>query len=306
MNSVCIILLILILVFIYLLNYFFNKKEHYSNINNLDQILEDSKKIPITVINPNKKIAFIYVHTPNIYDYTEHSIKNLKEYIYKYDYTLIIYNNIIYDNVSPCWNKVLAVLINLKNYDYVVWYDADAIINNMDISIESIINKSENKDLLICFDIALQSQCINSGIMIIKNTEWSYNLFKKTWLNPIEHGHNDQNILFHEIIKEVDSHFNPLIPYYPYCKVNIHPKVAIYEQNEFNSNILNFLNNDFIIHLMGVSTKGRIHIMRQINTKLGFDNYDNKECIEVLNKYGNIISSDEKELNIREIGRAHV
>ena len=58
-------------------------------------------------------------------------------------------------------------------------------------------------DLFLCLDIYYHKECVNSGVMIIKNTPWAFNLFKKVWNSELPHAHNDQNVLFYEIIKEV-------------------------------------------------------------------------------------------------------
>ncbi len=248
------------------------------------------------IFNPGKKIAIVLLYTPNIYSYVSINLINLSNYVIKNDYTLIIYSNLISFSVFPCWNKILAVLENLKNHDYLMWLDADAIICNHGIKIENIIKDNSNIDLFLCNDIKEEYECINSGVMIIKNTDWSYKLFEKTWYNPIEHHHNDQNVLFYEIVKdtkpEVESELS--LKFNKFCKKDIHPKIKIFDQNKFNSNIYCYLTNDFIIHLMGVSEHSRINIMRQINTRLGFDNHDDKVCLEILSYLGNNSDSDIK------------
>jgi hypothetical protein len=238
------------------------------------------------IINPNKKIAIVYVFTYNIYDYAQHSIKNLTNYANKHNYTLIIYDQLLSPNVSPCWNKVLAILGNLKNYDYVMWIDADAIIYNQDVPITKFTNENNSKELLICYDCAKESECINSGVMIVKNTDWAYNLFKKTWESPIHHGHNDQNVLYNVILSESYPERTFQLKFPEICSDDVHPKVGIFSENTFNSHITNYLVGDFAIHLMGLDAESRINIMRQINSKLGIDDYQPKECIKTLETLG--------------------
>jgi hypothetical protein len=273
------LLIILIIVLFIIYN---NKSPEQFNTDKINFLINLKNNFTPLIINPGNKIAFIFLHTPNIYPYTEHTIKNLKLYIQKYNYTLIIYNNILDDNVAPCWNKVLAILLNIKDYDYVVWFDADAIITNHDKTIESIIEKEPDKDLYLCYDINKNKHCINSGVMIIANTDWTYNLFLNTWYNDIPHDHNDQNVLFIEIIKDSNIIMDP-DEYSSYCITNLHPKIAFYESNYFNTNIFDYKKNDFILHLMGINMNSRISIMRQINTLLGFDDYHKTICIDFLN-----------------------
>jgi hypothetical protein len=267
--------MLITILFIYLINsmeYFENKKT----------LIKIKKVEPEISYNTTADIVFVTLYTPNIYEYSKHSILNLLTYAKKYNYGVIIYNQVLSDEVFPCWNKVAAILENISKCKYLIWIDSDAIISNHSIPIKTIINKEPNYDLYLCMDIHVEKECINSGVMIIKNTQWSINLFKKVWLNENPHHHNDQNIIWLEIMKEIDPNVPNRIHYPKYCTNLLHPKVKVFPENNFNSNIYNYRPNDFILHLMGVKMDNRITIMRQINTKLKLDNYNNSDCIDVL------------------------
>lgn len=297
-------LIIILIVSLLILIYFRNYEEKFTDLEkDLPLISEiDFSKFKPEIINPNKKIAFVYLYTPNISSYAQHSIKNLTYYVITHGYTLIIYNELFNEDVVPCWNKVIAILANLKSYDYIVWFDADAIISNPNIRIENFIKSNPEKDLLICYDCEKEKECINSGIMIIANTDWAYDLFKKTWESPIPHLHNDQNVLYYVILSEIHHDQEFKIKYPEICNDDVHPKVQILSENNFNCHITNYNSGDFIIHLMGLDTESRINIMRQINTVLGLDNYEPSECINALNKYG--ISETTKDLRDKYISEA--
>ncbi len=254
----------------------FVKNEYFINTN----MLEIKKITPQINYNISAEIIFVSVYTPNILNYAKHSIINLMAYAKKYNYGVIIYNQQLNDNVYPCWNKIASILVNLSKCKYLVWIDADAIISNFSVPIDTFIKKDPKKDLYLCNDIYIDKECINSGVMIIKNTEWSYNLFKKVWFSEIPHHHNDQNVIWLEIMKEIDPNVSNELYYPKYCKNLEHPKVLLLPEKNFNSNIYNYTLDDFILHLMGVNMDSRINIMRQINTKLGLDNYDEIDCLE--------------------------
>lgn len=311
-----IIILLLILISVYIANNKGNEEfESYNNVENeklidpkiisnyyMDILKNDLHKITPEIYNPGKSIAIIYLYTPNIYNYAQHSIKNLKSYVDKHGYTLIIYNQMISEDVFPCWNKILAILANISKYQYVVWFDADAIISNPSISFEKFIKSNPGKDLLICFDCVKDKECINSGIMIMANTPWLNNLLIKTWNSPIEHKHNDQNVLYNQILKQTYPNQKFSLKYPEICHELVHPKIAILPENSFNSHITSYLHGDFVIHLMGLDSNSRINIMRQINTALGLDNYYPSECISALNKYGSAnIDYDYKVKQIEKI-----
>ena len=289
--EIFVLTLIIFLVIIYF-SKFNNSLDTFSKFNNsldtFSNIYEITKIDPVVNLNSQAEIAFVYVFTSNIYNYCQHSIVNLISYATKYNYGVVIYNNIFNNNVSPCWNKIAAILENLSKYKYLIWIDADAIINNFDIKIESWIQQYPLAHLLICLDIQVQKECVNSGVMIVKNTPWSFNLFNLVWNSNIPHGHNDQNVILYQIIKDLYPDSSPSLKYSEYCLNFSHPNVQILPENAFNSNIQNYIRGDFIIHLMGVSAKSRINIMRQINTKLGLDDYTNTDCIDLINGYNEL------------------
>lgn len=280
MYSVIFIIIIICILYLIIIHYFY---EYFDNINDF---VYPIKNIKPTILNSVKSdIAIVYVYTPNIYDYCQHSIKNILHYAKKYGYNFIVYDTLFNTDVSPCWNKIAAIIKNLPDYKYVIWIDADALINNPHIQFESFIQKYSSFDLLACTDINLEQECINSGVLIVKNTPWTNQLFKKIWNSNIHHGHNDQNVIFYEIAKELYPDIPPNVKFSPYCLIINHPHFKILPENDFNSNIQNYKKNDFIIHLMGCSTKDRINIMRQINTKIGIDDYNEKKCLDIIDNY---------------------
>lgn len=276
-NIIFIIILIAILIF-----YYYKMAENFDS-NNSNEFVYDIKDIkPQLNYNPEADISFVYFYTPNILSYAKYSMLNILTYAQKYGYGMIIYNEPFNTNVSFCWNKIAAILKNLSQHKYLIWIDADAIIANFNISIESLINQYPLTDLFLCLDIYYQKECVNSGVMIIKNTPWSYELFKKVWNSSFEHGHNDQNVIFYEIVKELYPNSKPELKFSNYCNRIYHPNVKIFPENSFNTHILSYNDGDFILHLMGTKENIRINIMRQINASLGLDNYDVTDCIDIL------------------------
>lgn len=285
---------IILLIIIFVIIYFYKINEPFVNEKKIYTIKNIEPQISYNIDAP---IVFVYVYTPNILPYCQHSIKNLLTYAKKYNYGIQIYNQVFNNEVFPCWNKVASILTNLKNLtncEYLVWIDADAIISNFSIPITSFVEKNPGYDMYLCEDIYVSKECINSGVMIIKNTQWSYNLFNKVWSSEIPHHHNDQNVIWLEIMKEIHPNVPNKLKYPKYCSNLLNPKVKVLKENEFNSNIYNYKPGDFVLHLMGVKENCRINIMRQINTKLGMDNYLNTDCMDVLNNINK--SSNKTEL----------
>jgi hypothetical protein len=70
--------------------------------------------------------------------------------------------------------------------DYVLWIDADAYFNNFDERIEKYFLANDEqlkKDFIISDDKPYGNGRVNSGVFLVKNTEWSRNFLQKIWHN---------------------------------------------------------------------------------------------------------------------------
>jgi len=80
-----IITIITILIILYLIILLISQNinlEQFDNTNKPQPFDYSIKKIkPQITINPTADIAIVYVYTPNIYEYCQHSIKNLTAYV---------------------------------------------------------------------------------------------------------------------------------------------------------------------------------------------------------------------------------
>eukprot|EP00898_Chlorokybus_atmophyticus_P006313 jgi/Chlat1/6683/Chrsp49S06133 len=91
------------------------------------------------------------------------------------------------------WSKIPAMLILLPTSEYIVSMDADALITNNDIRFESMLDLKEypnvaSKDIVFTNDfdepwnaIPRPSSSINTGVFMMKNTEWSASFMKRVY-----------------------------------------------------------------------------------------------------------------------------
>lgn len=108
-----------------------------------------------------------------------------------------------------------------------VWIDADAIIYNFLIPIISFVENNPGYDMYLYKNIYISKEFINSGVMIIKNIHWSYNLFNKLLLSKIQHHYNNRNVIWLEIIKKIYLYVPNIVIKYPkYCSNLLNPKVS--------------------------------------------------------------------------------
>ena len=81
------------------------------------------------------------------------------------------------------WTKILLIQkfleCNEPHYDYLVWVDADIIILNPELTIQSFIERLMNgKDIMYSKDFG---GWVNNGVIFVKNTQNSYDYFKESW-----------------------------------------------------------------------------------------------------------------------------
>ena len=152
-------ILVMILVIVIIL--FIGYSIHYENFELIEYPI--NKITPQVRFNPNAEIAFVYFYTHNIFPYAKHSMLNILSYAEKYNYGVIIYDKPFNDNVSLSWNKIAAIIENLSKdkYKYLIWIDADAVISNFNIKIESFIDANPSVDLYLCMDIIIQKYVID-------------------------------------------------------------------------------------------------------------------------------------------------
>lgn len=130
------------------------------------------------------RIAIVSLFTEEIKDIVLHTAANHSTYATKhgYDYKLL------YGRLSkrhPAWDKIKAIQIYIDQYDYVLWIDSDAIFKDLSISLEDILQGRENYDGLFGKDPAPHIY-VNTGVFLLKNTEWSKDLLNHVWKNGAE------------------------------------------------------------------------------------------------------------------------
>jgi len=129
------------------------------------------------------KIAVLQFYTNNI-SYGPYSEEINKKYCEEKGYTYICDKDdskirSISENRSLHWCKIKIVkeVLDTNNFDYILFLDADAIISNFNQNIEDFIDSDYN--MIFAEDIGSHSS-MNTGVFLVKNSEWSKN-FLNTW-----------------------------------------------------------------------------------------------------------------------------
>lgn len=126
-------------------------------------------------------------------DYTramEPLLESKRVYAKKHGYDFIIGDKDVWDRRRPApWSKFNMIQKHLDDYDYLFWSDADAIILNHDIRLESIIALlPPHKDILWTIDACNH---LNNGHMIIRG--------KSKWVHDYVNRAYTQEDLIHHI-----------------------------------------------------------------------------------------------------------
>ena len=169
------------------------------------------------------------------------------KYCSKHGYNLYMDED-IYDQSRPiAWSKIKLLQKYIHNYDYIIWIDADTMIINNDIKIETFIDKymqnkdMQNKDMLLAYD---SGNLINTGVWFLKNTQYVYDFLTDIY---------DQTHLIHDRFWEQSS-FNEL---YHKNHKDIQNKSIILcgeESLNINATIYNYKLGKWLIHFLGIHT----------------------------------------------------
>ena len=166
-------------------------------------------------------------------------IKSITDYCERHSYTLINDESIVKLGREPYWNKVLLLEKYLPDYDYLVWIDADMMIMNPSIKLESlIVNYLCDKDMMLATDCGDQ---INTGCWFVKNSDYSKMILRLIYNLPELCGHfHEQGVLNH-------IHTKNIADFQTHCLV--FPEI---ESRLINATMSTYHLGDFLIHFLGI------------------------------------------------------
>lgn len=190
-------------------------------------------------------------------DVVSPALENQKKYCQKQRYDYLFAGEEIYDpSRPPAWSKILWMQKVLKNYDYVFWMDADALIAEQSIRIEDFFKDYIGTEKFI---VLTRDACknINTGVFLLKNCEWSHKLLKLIWEQEqfIKHGWWENAAFMHlyDINADVKKHTevieNRKLPFnsYPHCGA--------------------YIKGDFIVHFAGIDNNLRKRYIKEFAEK---------------------------------------
>jgi len=212
------------------------------------------------------KILILSLCTRDLPEMYEISFANKSRYAARHGYDFHCYRDLIDPSRVPTWNRVpmLEKEIAEHGWDWIFWSDADSLVMNPEIKLESLVDPAF--DLIV----AKESDLINLGNFFVRGSPWS-KYFLPFWYGQtdfINHGGKEQSALYF-LMRENEE-------------VRSHIKIA--PGRLFNSygsprnvdNWFPFIDNDyekgdFVIHFPGLGgelMKIRLKVMREAASRI--------------------------------------
>ena len=189
-----------------------------------------------------KRICICTFNIGEIYkEATKYGHLSKKKYCEKWGYSFDDDESIYDSSRHPAWTKILLLQKCLnateiledgssqKKYDFVIWMDADTLIMNDEILVESFIDKymDDSKDFLVSRDNGYR---INTGVWFMRNNEYVLNILTKVWNNTDKgeqeyweqgsfchfHNSNEDNLKDHvkDLSTDLQREFNCMYCFY--------------------------------------------------------------------------------------------
>jgi hypothetical protein len=133
------------------------------------------------------KIAIVSLYDKSYEPIGKYAHVNKQAYAKKHGYDIFLYTESLDMTRKPHWSKIIALQKHLQDYDWLFWTDADALIMNNEIRLESLID--DNFDIIITKDCY---NCVNTGNFFIKNSVWSAEFLKRMY-QPVYLNHPGLN-----------------------------------------------------------------------------------------------------------------
>ena len=174
------------------------------------------------------------------------------------------------------WNKVKLLIDALdpisgwaKDADFIAWLDADAIILDLGLRLEAVMEEQHpDADFLASADI--RQGYINSGMLLLRNTEWTRTFLSRWWNAADRSTVCDQDafdIVYSQYANEeqIENKNNNVSGMQQPTGQEIATKINILRRDALNTDppaTLKMLPHNQVLHLMGESTSYRTAVFQ--------------------------------------------
>lgn len=145
--------------------------------------------------------------------------------------------------LEPSWSKLPLISQIIDDYDWVFLTDADSIILNFDILLESFLDEkydfiacSENYQIFTPCHYCPEIRCINAGQFFVKNSTIGKEILLGAWEK--------------QLIPAPDYE-QPWVNNYIVAN-GLQDQVLVYPYNAFNSHHTRYKEGEFLVHMYGI------------------------------------------------------
>lgn len=176
-----------------------------------------------------------------------------KAYCAKWGYDFKVHTSGFDPSRPYSWSKILFIREALKNYDYVMWIDADAVITNPEIPLDSLLCLKE--ELVVGFD----HTGINFGVFFLRKSDFANRLLDEIWNRTeyLKHPWWEQ-----AAVRKLQS--EDFLDYHikksPIQGWNVEYSDTRFGQNEWKD-------GDFVAHFMGIEMKEKLTNLAKVKER---------------------------------------
>ncbi len=131
---------------------------------------------------PRPRLCLATSYTSDYADIGSYCAMTLHLYAARWGYGVHVVTDVTLDR-PPAWHRVrLIPELFDQGYEFVFWLDADALLQRFDVDILTEVR--DGKDLyMVAHDHPSYaiSQVPNTGVMLVRNTDWTRDLFDRLW-----------------------------------------------------------------------------------------------------------------------------
>ncbi len=213
--------------------------------------------------------------------WVKNAIKNHKMYCKKHKYKYVLRTKAKTNRIAT-WEKIHLILelMNDPNNHFIFWMDTDSVFTNFDVKIEGLLNSKNH------FYFSGDTNIINAGHFIFKNSDWSKQQLKHIWdIYPASYGmsgdnaamsvwlgggngkmtHEEQYMIYESVDKGYkDKNIQKKIESgeaNEYIVTSLKEKVKLIPKRKMNSYLHDWKDEDFILHVVNANDNVRNSII---------------------------------------------
>ena len=149
-------------------------------------------------------INYLFCSLSDRPEFSEPMFHHLSNYCSKHNYKCVLEEESLDTSRYPAWSKIKLLQREMKNnpkIHTIVWIDDDILITNQNLKFEDLIRDYTFENILMSEEI---HPPFNSGVMVCKNNQTTYDYLEHIWNLCEEHPRYKQDGLWEQSIMGID------------------------------------------------------------------------------------------------------